>query len=113
MRISTPLTSRARKHKVVIQCVTRTRAECRAVTVLAGTSAAEVAAQAASLIRECYQVARTLRKPRSCQIHIIEKCRDLSPENQAHSKSIGLPWSLALSREVPAVSTGKPLADES
>src|SRR5665213_1371433 len=51
MRISTPVTSKARKHRVVIQCVTRTRAECREGTVLAGRAAAEVATQAESRIR--------------------------------------------------------------
>src|SRR5258708_16758137 len=45
MSISTPLTSRARKHRVVIQCVTRTTAECREVTVAAGTTEPEAAAQ--------------------------------------------------------------------
>ena len=44
MRISTPLTSRARKHNVVIQWVTRTTAECREVTVAAGTTEPEVGA---------------------------------------------------------------------
>src|ERR1700733_6875489 len=50
MRISTPVTSRATKHRVVIQWVARTRAECREGTVLAGTVAAEVATQAESRI---------------------------------------------------------------
>src|SRR5271165_4547469 len=95
MRISTPLTSRARKHKVVIQCVTRTRAECRAVTVLAGTASAEVAAQAASLIRECYQVARTLRKPTLMP----------NPHNREVSRSVaGEPSPLKIDRL--AVETG-------
>ena len=34
MTSSNPLTRRAKKHRVVIQCVTRTSAECRAVTVV-------------------------------------------------------------------------------
>jgi hypothetical protein len=37
----------------VIQCVTRTSAECREGTVLAGTAAAEVAANAESGTPEC------------------------------------------------------------
>jgi hypothetical protein len=40
MRISTPVTSRARKQRVVIQWVTRTRTECREVSVVDGTAGA-------------------------------------------------------------------------
>src|SRR5437762_3287744 len=45
MSISTPLTSSATKHTVVIQCVTRTTAECREVTATAGATEPEAAAQ--------------------------------------------------------------------
>ncbi len=52
MRISTPLTSRARKHRVVNQWVKRTSAECREVTVVAGMAEAEPGKQAESPTRE-------------------------------------------------------------
>ena len=55
MRLSTPLASRARKHKVVIQWVTRTTAECREVTVAAGTTEPEVA-QTESAISESVSI---------------------------------------------------------
>src|SRR2546422_2016788 len=42
MRISTPLRSRARKDKVMSQCVTRTRAECRGGGIVSATAEAEV-----------------------------------------------------------------------
>lgn len=50
MRISIPLMSRAKKHTVVIQWVRRTTAECREVTVRAGTTEPEVGAQTESAI---------------------------------------------------------------
>lgn len=52
MTSSNPLTRRAKKHRVVIQCVTRTSAECRAVTVV-GSAEAELGMQAESPTREC------------------------------------------------------------
>jgi hypothetical protein len=55
MRISTPVTSKARKQIVVIQCVTRTSAECRGVAELAGM-AAEIGANTESATWECYQI---------------------------------------------------------
>src|SRR6266566_5827955 len=50
-----PLTNRARKHTVVTQCVTRTRAECREVTVVAGTTEPEVVGQTEPSIWGAYQ----------------------------------------------------------
>ena len=49
-----PLTSRAKKHSVVIQCVTRTTAECRGAVVVAGTAAARLGSQAESAIEGWY-----------------------------------------------------------
>jgi hypothetical protein len=51
MTISTPLTSKAKKHSVVIQCVTRTIAVCRGVVVVVGTAEARLRTEAASAIR--------------------------------------------------------------
>lgn len=59
MRISTPLTRRARKHKVVIQWVTRTTAECREVSLAAGTTEAEAVAQTESAIPESVSTGAT------------------------------------------------------
>jgi hypothetical protein len=61
MTISPPLTSRAKKQKVVIQCVTRTRAECREVAVVAETAEAETGTQAESPTGESYHVPRAER----------------------------------------------------
>ena len=57
MTISTPLTSRAKKHTVVIQCVTRTTTVCRGVFVVVGTAEARLGTQAASAIPVWYQFA--------------------------------------------------------
>ena len=54
--MDTPLTSRAKKHSVVIQCVTRTSAECRSVVVVAFTTDAELGRQAESLTAAWYHV---------------------------------------------------------
>jgi hypothetical protein len=64
MRISTPLTSRARKAKVVIQWVTRTTAECRDGTAVAGTAEAEVRRQTESAICGIVSLAHTVRSRR-------------------------------------------------
>ena len=56
MRISTPLTSRARKHNAVIQWVTRITVVCRGATVLAGVTEPEVGAQTESAIWESVSV---------------------------------------------------------
>ena len=42
MRISMPVRSRAKKHSAVIQCVMRTRAECREVFVAVETAGGEL-----------------------------------------------------------------------
>src|ERR1022692_5269677 len=60
MRISTPLTSRARKHKVVIQWVARTTAQCRGRTVVAGTAEAEVEPHTESAIYGIVPIGHTL-----------------------------------------------------
>src|SRR5439155_15148465 len=60
MRISTPLTSRARKDKVISQCVTRTRTECRGRSIVAGTAEAEVPPATESVICENVPMARPL-----------------------------------------------------
>jgi hypothetical protein len=49
MTISAPLISRAKKHKVVIQWVTRTKAEWRGVVAGAETAEGDVGLQTASL----------------------------------------------------------------
>ena len=59
MRISTPLTSNARKQRVVIQWVMRTMAECREVTVVVRTAELEIGTQTESATREWYQTLRT------------------------------------------------------
>lgn len=65
MTISTPLTSRAKKQKVVIQCVTRTRAACRGEGDTTGATAAELGRQADSLTARWYHVERTDRVGRT------------------------------------------------
>lgn len=49
MTISAPVTSMAKKHSVVSQCVTRTKARWRGVAVSAATAAGALEMQAASL----------------------------------------------------------------
>src|SRR3989442_14269579 len=46
-----PLTSRAKKHNVVIQCVTRTAAECRGAAAVTGTAGASSTTRAESSMR--------------------------------------------------------------
>ena len=59
MRISTPVTSRARNDKVMSQCVTRTTAECRETALAAGATEPAAGAQAVSAISESVPIGAT------------------------------------------------------
>jgi proline dehydrogenase len=75
MRISIPLTSKARKQAAVIQWVNRTTEECRRFTIVAGATEAEVGAQTESAIWKIVArfAALTSDMLRSTLLHLSEQ----------------------------------------
>src|ERR1035438_9272292 len=84
MRISTPLISKARKHRAVIQWVRRTIAECRFATLAAGTAELDVGAQTESAILQSVTVSElAVHPPRAPR---KDKGKTLSGTRQRHRR---------------------------